>query len=142
MKELLTASMKEAMKAKDKLALTTIRAVLSSIQYAEMNNSKPPTEAECLAIIKNEVKKRKESIEFEEKANRTENIETLNLEIGILEKFLPAQMSEEKLKEIISNIVSNLDSPNIGLIMKELNKDHNGTFDGKLASSIIKDSLN
>ena len=63
------------------------------------------------------------------------------LEIKVMEKFLPQPLSEAEVQNIINDIKSKLDSPNMGAIMKELQPQIKGRFDGKKASQMVKDSL-
>lgn len=142
MKDILQSSLKEALKAKDNIKRDTIRAILSCIQYAEMeSDSGSVSEAQCISIAKSEIKKRNEEIEFAEKAGKADYVEQLKKEQEIILNFLPAQLTEEQLKEKISSIVAELDTPNIGLVMKSLKENFDGQYDGKLASQLIKTLL-
>lgn len=140
MKAILKASVITAMKAKDKLKLETLRSVLTAFQYEEMQKGvEELSETDCIAIVKNEVKKRKESLEFELKANRTEQVEKLNSEISCLEEFLPQQMSAEKLKEVLNKFKLEQSPKNMGEVMKFLKTNFDGQYDGKLASDLAKE---
>ena len=137
-KEQLKADLKTAMKAKDKVSLVTIRAIMSAVQYEEMQKSKDIEETQFLAILKNEVKKRKETIEFLEKETRTEEIAENNAEISIIEKYLPAQLDNDKLKSILVEFKENNDGANMGTAMKFLKDSYPGQYDGKEASGLAK----
>lgn len=139
MKAELKSAMKEAMKAKDKVRLTTIRAVLSAIQYEEMQRKVDELPEETiLSILKNEEKKRQESIEFAQNANRPEEISQLEAEIATIAAFLPQQLSESELEKIICDIKSAQPDVQMGLVMKELKEKYFGQYDGKVASSLAK----
>lgn len=138
MKERLKNDMKEAMKAKDKLTLSTVRALISAIQYEEMQKGEDLKEEQYIAIFKNEVKKRKETLEFLEKADKQDEIKEANAEILVIEKYLPSQLSEAKLKEILEELKSSDANANMGLAMKHLKDNFNGQYDGKMASSLAK----
>ena len=137
-KEQLKADLKTAMKAKDKVSLVTIRAIMSAVQYEEMQKSKDIEEAQFLAILKNEVKKRKETIEFLEKEDRTEEIAENNAEIAIIENYLPTQLDNDKLKNILVEFKEQNESANMGTAMKFLKDSYPGQYDGKEASTIAK----
>ncbi len=140
MKKKLKAELVNSLKEKNKLKAATIRAIMSAVQYEEMQKkTEDLPEQAVIAIIKNEKKKRLESIEFEVKAGRDEEKAKLEEEISILNVFLPEELSEEKLREIISEIVNSNPNCNMGLIMKELKSKYSGQYDGKLASSIAKE---
>lgn len=140
MKELLKSALKDAMRAKDPLKLAVIRGVLSEIQYDEMQKgNSEATASEVTGIIQRELKKRKEEIEFAEKADRPEAKEKLFLEVQILEGFLPKQLTSEELKAFFENLKTSDSSINRGSAMKTLKDTHSGSYDGKLASTIAQE---
>lgn len=142
MKKKLQEEMKNAMREKDKLRLMTIRGVLSAIQYEEMKKSKDAlSDDEIIAVLRSELKKRAESLEYAEKDGRTELIDDLKKEEEVLKGFLPQQMSAEELETVVRNIKEGNPNANMGDIMKQLRTDYSGKFDGKLASEIVKKVL-
>jgi len=138
MKQTIQNELKIAMKAKDKIRLETIRGLLSEIQYAEMSKEADLDEQELIAILKREVKKRKEEIEFAEKANRGELLDKLNEEIRVVESFLPQQMNEQQLTEAINALREESPGANMGALMKLLKDRYSGQYDAKMASEIAK----
>ena len=139
MKDKLKAQMKSAMREKDKLSVETIRSLLSAIQYAEMNKKTDElSEEQTLQVINSELKKQKESLEYAEKDGRTEMIDETRLRIACIEQFLPSQLSEEKLSEVIKTFVQNNAGANVGQIMQYLKSDFGGQYDGKIASQLAK----
>ena len=137
-KEQLKADLKTAMKAKDKVSLVTIRAIMSAVQYEEMQKSKDIEETQFLAILKNEVKKRKETIEFLEKEDRKAEIAENNAEIAIIENYLPTQLDNDKLKNILVEFKEQNESANMGTAMKFLKDTYPSQYDGKEASTLAK----
>ncbi|MHC1784794.1 MAG: GatB/YqeY domain-containing protein [Anaerolineaceae bacterium] len=120
-KEQLENELKEALRSNDEFKKGIIRMALSSIKFMEKENRKELTDIELVAIIQKEIKSRKESIADAEKANRTETIVILKSEITVLEKYLPEQMSEAELEQIITSAINeaNASSPtDIGKVMK------------------------
>ncbi len=139
MKKLLQEQVKVALKAGKKIELQTLRALLAAMQYEEMQQGKDDlTEIENVAILKNEIKKRKESLEYAEKAGREDQKADLLTEITALEAFLPQQLSAEQIEKILSDIKSATPGANMGLAMKELKDKYTGQYDGKLASDLAK----
>lgn len=139
MKEDLRTAMKEAMKAKEKVRLETIRAILTAIQYEEVaKGTEDLPKDSIIAILQNEGKKRREAIEFAEKANRAEAIETLKLEIAVIENFLPKQLSAHELEKIVSDLRTVNPALNVGTAMKALKDGYLGQYDGKLASDVVR----
>lgn len=139
MKQQLKEELKTAMKAQDKVRLETIRAVLSEIQYEEMQKSvselAPP---DCVAIVQREVKKRQEAIQFAEQANRPEAKEKLLAELSVLESFLPKQLSASDLERMIVEMKSTNPELSLPLVMKHLKENFAGQYDGKSASEVAK----
>jgi uncharacterized protein YqeY len=139
MKIKLKEDLKSAMKAQDKITMSVVRGVLSAIQYEEMQKGTEEIGDEAsLVIIKNELKKRKESLEFSEKANRADEVTALKSEIAVLEKYLPSQITGIELEKIITEILKESGNPNLGLIMKGLKDKYFGQYDSKEASEIAK----
>lgn len=139
MKAALKDSLKSAMKAQDRLRLETIRALLTEIQYEEMQKAvEELSAAECTVIFQREVKKRQEAMQFEEQAGRQEAKEKLAGEIRIIEEFLPKQMTPEQLEKIILEFKSSTPGAALPLVMKHLKEKFAGQYDGKSASEIAK----
>jgi uncharacterized protein len=142
-KEQLKSQLKEAMKAKDAARLSVIRTLLSAIQYEEMESSTDGlAETAVVALVKREIKKRQEELEFAEKADRAEQIASLHAEVAILEGFLPRQLSEQQIEKILEPLVDQAGENGMGVLMKHLKDNHAGQYDGKLASSVVKRLLN
>lgn len=139
MKDKLQDALKTALKAKDKVTLDTIRGILSAIQYEEMQkNADRLSPEQTLEVLKRERKKRVEELEFAEKANRSDAQETLRQELATIDSFLPKQLSETELEEILTKFKASNPEANMGLAMKFLKQDYAGQYDGKLASQIAK----
>lgn len=139
MKKKLKEELKVSMKAQDRLRLDTIRAVLSEIQYEEMQKGVDElSDAECLVVAQREVKKRNEAIQFAEQAGRAEEKQKLLSEIAILEFFLPKQLSNEELEKIVLGIKESTPGASMPIIMKHLKDNYAGQYDGKSASEIVK----
>lgn len=140
LKNALKDAVKDAMRAKEKIKLETLRIALSVIQYEEINKGDLPDDA-IVQILKSEIKKRRESLEFAEKSGRAEAIDALHQEIAALEAFLPKQMSAEELEKIIIGIKAANPAANMGIAMKELKEKFPGLYDSKLASELAKKLL-
>jgi uncharacterized protein YqeY len=139
MKAALQAAVKEALKARDKTRLDTLRLLLSAIQYEELEKKTEPLPTEgIISVLQREVKKRREEIEYAQQAGREEQLAKLNQEIQILEEFLPKQLSAGDLEKTIVELKQQNAGANMGAIMKLLKERHAGQYDGKLASEIAK----
>jgi uncharacterized protein YqeY len=139
MKATLKEALKSAMKAQDRLRMETIRALLSEIQYEEMQKQVQDLSAtDSSVVLQREVKKRQEAIGFEEQANRQDAKAKLQAEIAIIEEFLPKQLSATELEKVLSDYKTTTPSAVMGTAMKFLKDNYAGQYDGKSASEIAK----
>lgn len=142
MKEKLQEAVRAAMKAKDRVRLDTVRMLLSAVQYEEMQKKADSlSEEQSAAVLQREVNKRKEEIEYAEKAGRADQKERLIQEIACIEEFLPKQLSPAELEKIITDLKSANPSVNMGGVMKALKESYAGQYDGKIASEAAKKVL-
>src|SRR5574344_310020 len=101
MREKILEDLKAFMKAQDKESLSVIRMVKGAMQMEELNTKRPLTDDEVITIISKQIKTRKESIAEFIKGNRNDLVEQTNREIDILNKYMPEQLSEDEIKNII-----------------------------------------
>ena len=121
LRENLESTMHEAMRNKDDITRDTIRMVFSAIKQVEVETRKPVDDQSILAILQKEVKIRTETISELALSDRKDLVEKAKAEISILEKFLPAQLSDEDLASIIDNVMKELSASSpadMGKIMK------------------------
>lgn len=140
------AQMIEAMRAKDQLRLTVIRGLLSAFTNEAVSKGRKPdqelSDDEALTVISRAVKQRKDSIEQFEKGGRPELAEAEKVEMAILQKYLPTQMSREEIFQYVQNKATEInltaDKKNqfMGMVMKELK----GKADGMVVKEAV-DSL-
>jgi len=139
-KKKLEEEIKVAMKARDQLRLNTLRGFMSELKREEIDTRVELTEERFIAILQKEIKKRRDSIEFAKNAGRNEIVEQNETELKILQEYLGEQLSEDKLRELITSLKEQ-GNDSIGKLMGALNKDYKGRFDGRLASEMIKSAL-
>ena len=107
LRESISNDMKEAMKAKDAPKLSALRMVQSAFKNREIElRPEPISEDELQTVLKKLVKQRKESIEQYQAANRQDLVDAETAELKLLETYLPAQMSREKVEEIVSKVIA------------------------------------
>lgn len=145
-KEQLMADMKAAMKAKEegKLALNTIRMARAHIRQAEIDNGHADfNDDQVLAVLRKEVKQRKETLSEIESSGREDLVEQTKAEIDVLEKYLPAEMTPEAVEAAVKGIVDAMDSgqKNMGSVMKAVMAKLKGQADGKLINQIVRKLL-
>jgi len=146
LEEKVMTSLKAAMLAKDEISLRSLRAIKAAILNAK-------TAAGAGGILKDEdetkllqklVKQRKDSLEIFEQQNREDLAKKEREEIAIIEKFLPAQLGNEELKQIISGIIkeAGASSPSdMGKIMSLASKQLTGKAESKTIAAIVKELL-
>lgn len=145
-KEQLMADMKAAMKAKEegKLALNTIRMARAHIRQAEIDNGHADfNDDQVLAVLRKEVKQRKETLSEIEGSGREDLVEQTKAEIDALEKYLPAEMTPEAVEAAVKEIVDAMDpgQKNMGSVMKAVMAKLKGQADGKLINQIVRKLL-
>ncbi len=138
-KEALRDGLKQAMKAKEQVKLNAIRSAISGIQYEEIQKKvESLSDEDAVSVLKREIKKRKEELEFAEKAARTDLQEQLRTEMAALEAFLPGQLSENEIRSIVEKLKAENPSINLGTVMKALKESCPGQYDAKAASDIAR----
>lgn len=142
----ITNDIKDAMRAKDKIALEALRAAKTAFTIARTNKSADAvlTNDEELKIIQKLVKQRKESAIIYKEQNRLELYEKEIAEADVLEKYLPAQMSEDELIKVLKEIILEIGASaakDIGRVMGVATKKLAGRADGKLISEKVRELL-
>jgi uncharacterized protein YqeY len=135
-----------AMKAKDKIALEAIRAAKTAFILArsEKGADSVLTAEEELKIIQKLVKQRRESAAIYKEQNRPDLYEKEVIEADVLEKYLPAKMSEEELVKTIKSIIERVGAKtpaDMGKVMGAATKELAGKADGKVISEKVKELL-
>ena len=150
LKETIETEYKNALKSKDKTKISTYRLILSSIKDLEISNRSGPNKKETddediKKLFKKMVKQRAESIDIYKKNNRSDLLEVEQNEYDILSSYLPSQLSDEELKKICEETISNLGASSIkdmGKVMGELKKQNADQIDFAKAGNLLKQILN
>lgn len=142
--EKINSQIKEAMKGGDSFKVGTLRMVVSAIKNREIEkrakSSEPLTEEEMMEVLRREVKKRRESIEIYATAGRGDLKEKEELELKVIQSYLPAELSQEEIEKIITEAMEGGEKE-MGKIMKAVKERTGGRADGRLISEIIKKKL-
>ncbi len=145
LEEKITADLKTAMKAKDKVALRGIRAIKSAILLIKTDGSNTDLEeAGEIKLLQKLVKQRKDSLEIYEKQGREDLAVVEREEIAVIEKYLPEQMSPAELEGVIQGIIDQTGASSMkdmGKVMGMASKQLAGKADGKTISSVVKQLL-
>lgn len=145
LEETINSDLKAAMLAKNEGALRALRAVKSAILLAKTSGSGGTISAdEEMKILQKLVKQRKESVEIYEKQGRSDLSKTENEEIAVIEKYLPAQMSEDQIRGELKRIIAELGASapsETGKVMGVASKTFAGKADNKIVAAIVKELL-
>lgn len=141
----ITEKMKEAMKAKDTIGLTALRALKSAFLLAktEVGAGELTSEQE-LKIIQKQVKQRKDSAQVYLEQNRQDLADPELAEAKVLEQFLPAALSEDEITSVVRDVIKNINAEgmkDMGKVMGVVSKKLAGQADGKTISTIVKQEL-
>lgn len=145
LKEKLLEDLKLAMKEKDINKKNAVQMVRTAILQIEKDKQIEVSDEQILDIISKEIKKRKESLEDFEKAGREDLIQKTNEEIKAIEGYLPAQLTDEELKEKLQEIIAELGATtmkDMGSVMKKSKEVIGAAADGKRINEIVKSLLN
>ncbi len=132
-----------AMKAKEQLAVEVLRGLKTRIQNEKISKMKDLSESDILALIRSEVKRRKEAAQSFSSGSRTELAEKELAEAAILEKYLPAGMPEAELVAIIEKTITenNFTAKDFGAAMGKLKATLKDSADGSTLAKILKEKL-
>ena len=134
LKDRLTADFKDAMKAHDDVRKNTINLARAAIKQYEVDNRVELDEQGIIDILTKQVKMRKDALSDFEKAGRTDLAESYQAEIDILKRYLPEQLSAEKLREVVASAAADLNieggMQNMGKLMGAVMGKVKGLADG------------
>ena len=140
LKEILKKDEISAMKARDKAKVSVLRLVNSEIKAYEVNNREDISDENVIKIIEKSIKQNKEALEYAKQANNEEKIDEGNFAIEILTPYLPKQLTDEEVNEMLKEIIENgsYTVADIGKIMKEIMPKISGRFDRSKINSMVK----
>jgi uncharacterized protein len=147
LKQKLRDELKHSMLARNELKTSVLRMLLSSLNYYEIQKGGAGYEAtdeDVLSVIQKEAKQRRDSIEEYGKAGRQELADKEKKELEILQTYLPEQMDEAKIREIVKETVTQTGAKtiaDIGKVMGALMPKVKGKADGGLVNKIVRESL-
>ncbi|WKW46959.1 GatB/YqeY domain-containing protein [Myroides sp. JBRI-B21084] len=141
----ITTALKEAMKAKDQVALESLRAIKSEILLAQTSGADAAlTEADEIKLLQKLVKQRKDAAAIFVEQGRNDLAEPELAQAAVIEQFLPAQLSEAEVESVIKSIITEgnfVGMASMGQVMGLANAKLAGSADGKTISTIVKKLL-
>ncbi|MDO4450310.1 MAG: GatB/YqeY domain-containing protein [Moraxella sp.] len=144
LKQTLTETVKTAMKAKDMDKVKVLRNVQAVIKQIEIDDQKELNDKEVLALLQKQIKQRQESLGIYVANGRDDLAQKEQFEIDVISEFLPAQLSEEKLAQIISETIATLGASgmqDMGKVMNAVKEATAGQADPAVISGLVKKAL-
>ena len=150
LKDQLKKDLTESIKAQNPVVSGTLRMALTAITNEEVSGkeSRELTDAEVLSVLTKEAKKRRESVDAYMQANRKDLADKESAELSVLEKYLPAALSDSELEDIISKAILEANNQGatgmkaMGIVMKIIQPQTVGRVDGSLLANKVKEKLN
>jgi len=144
LEERLVEEMKEAMKSNEKVRLSTIRMIRSSIKNKEIELRKPLDDEGIQKVIQGMVRKGEESLEQFKLGGRMDLVEKESKEIEILKSYLPQSLTQEEMIKIVDQTIQEVQATSLkdlGKVMKSVMPKLQGKADGKLINRLVKERL-
>jgi uncharacterized protein len=137
-------ALQNALKARDQVTVDTLRGLKTRITNDQIAKGSDLTEAEILALVQSEAKRRKEAAQAFRDGGRTEQADKEEAELKVLAQFLPEQVSEEEISKVIAAQLSehSWTSKDFGQAMGALKAHFGNTADGALLAQLLKEKLN
>ncbi len=135
---------KKAMKAKEKQRLNVIRSLRSELRNAEIAQNRELSEEEMLEVLQREIKRRRESLADYERAERPSLLKELQEEIETLSSYLPPQLSEDEIREMVKQVISEMgvsSKREMGRVMGQIMPRVKGKADGSQVKKIVEEML-
>ncbi len=144
LKQRIDQDIKEALKSKDSVRVNVLRMLKSEIKYKEIDKGSELSDDEVISVLSSSIKKRKDSIQQFEKGGRDDLASREKAELELVFKYLPEQLTEEELSQIISQAIEELNAtgvPDLGKVMKVIMPKVKGRADGKRVNQMVSSQL-
>jgi len=140
----LQEELKIAMKGGDKAAMIGLRNIIGKLKTAQIDKGENLNEEESMKILKSTAKQLKESLEQYNKGGREDLVQKELFELSLIEKYLPAQLSENTIRDLVKTTIQSAGAESMqdmGRVMGILMQKLDGTADGKLVQQIVQEEL-
>ena len=144
LKQQLQDDLKSAMRDNDAVRKATLRLTIAAVKNAEVAKIGQLDEDEVMAVLRTEVKRRRETIEGLEHADRPELLEEERAQLQVLEAYLPQLMTRDQIVEVARTVLAGMDKPGpkqTGRVMKQMMAELKGKADGKLVQDVVRELL-
>ncbi len=144
LKQRIDQDTREALKKKDSLRLSVLRMLKSEIKYKEIEKGSELSDDEVISVLSSSVKRRKDSIQQFEKGERDDLVSREKAELELVLKYLPEQLTEEELSQIINQAIKELNASgpsDLGKVMRQIMPEVRGRADGKRVNQMVSSQL-
>ncbi len=138
------SAMRDAMRARDGQRTQTLRMAIAAAQNLSIANRRDLTDDEVVDVLTKQVKQRRESIAMYRDAGREDRAAAEEAEVAILAEFLPAQLSEAEIEDLVRKAIADLgaaSTADLGRVMGRVSPETRGRADGRLVSDIVRRAL-
>jgi len=136
--------LRAAMRRNDEVRKNALRVAITEIKNAEIAKIGELTDDEAMAVLRTELKRRREAIAELEQANRPDLLTDAKAQLDVLNAYLPQQMSREQIAEVARSVLAGMGSPgpqHMGQVMKQMMAELKGKADGKLVQDVVRELL-
>ena len=136
--------LKDARRARDDARRDALALLLNALRSAEKELQRSLSEDESLQVLQRERKKRVEAMEAFEAAGRDEQADSEEFELDVIEEFMPDQLTEEELEEIVDDVIAEVGATSLrdlGRVMADAMSRVSGRADGSVVSQIVREKL-
>jgi len=144
LKQRIDQDIKVALKSKDTVRVNVLRMLKSEIKYREIDKGSELSDDEVISVLSSSIKKRKDSIQQFEKGGRDDLVAREKAELELIFKYLPEQLTEEELSQIISQAIKEVNAAgasDLGKVMKVIMPKVKGRADGKRVNQMVSSQL-
>ena len=144
LRETIDTDIKNALKSGAKDKLSALRMLSAALKNKQIDKRRHLTEEEIIETVRSLIKQRKDSIELFAKGGRQDLVDKETAEIGVLEAYLPQQLSPEELEAMVRDAIAQTGAQgarDMGKVMKAIIPMVGGRADGKLVSDLVKKNL-
>lgn len=143
-KEKIEQDLKTAVKSQEKIRLEVLRMLKSEIRYKEIEKRQPLTDEDVIGVLSSSAKRRRESIDEFKRGNRPDLVAKEEKELAVVMEYLPQQLSETELKELIASAIREVGAATVtdaGKVMKVLMPQVKGRADGRMVNACVQEML-
>jgi uncharacterized protein len=144
MLEKLHEDLKQAMRDKDEIKVSTLRILIAEIKNAEIAKSQAISDQDIISVLQKEAKKRKEAAAGFRQGGREESAQVEEKELEVIQTYLPEQLSDEELTKIVKEAITELGASSIqdmGRVIGKVMSQEAGKVDGGRVSALVKEKL-